>query len=187
MKPKNYANFEYQRIWNQHKILRFFDTHFDILEEKIFWVIIALFVYSKCKCEKNCTFSNILQNVKSYFFGNIYQSPFDSYWYSQKSIKLKPPIAQPLSQFPHSCVREQFIYSHDRSAYSVVGKYVDRSWEYKNRSQAHECGNWNLDLAIPFLGILYIIGIFVAVVDCGWKEHFAFASPNFLAKSCWRK
>jgi hypothetical protein len=32
-----------------------------------------------------------LQKVKSYFFGNIYQSPFDSYRNSQKSIKLKPP------------------------------------------------------------------------------------------------
>ncbi len=45
----------HQRIWNQHKILRFFD----IFQQKIFWVIIALFGYFKCKCEKNCTFSNI--------------------------------------------------------------------------------------------------------------------------------
>ena len=100
-KPKNYANFEYfrctffrgfllltfvggisesrhQRIWNQHKILRFFDTHNDSFQEKKFWVIIALFAYFKCKCEKNCKFSNILQKVKSYFFANIYHSPFDS-------------------------------------------------------------------------------------------------------------
>jgi hypothetical protein len=35
--------------------------------------------------------TEILQKVKSYFFGNIYQSPFDSYWNSKKSIKLKPP------------------------------------------------------------------------------------------------
>ncbi len=58
LEPKNYANFEYfrfcaffrgfllltfvrgisesrhQRIWNQHKILRFFDTHIDIFQEK---------------------------------------------------------------------------------------------------------------------------------------------------------
>jgi hypothetical protein len=31
--------------------------------------------------------------------------------------------------------------SHDRSAYSTPGKYVDRSWEYINRSQTHECEN----------------------------------------------
>ncbi len=37
-------------------------------KKKIFWVIIALFAIFKCKCEKNCTFSNILQKLKSYFF-----------------------------------------------------------------------------------------------------------------------
>ncbi len=30
-------------------------------------------------------------------------------------------IAWPRSQFPHSCVCERFIYSHDRSAYSAAG------------------------------------------------------------------
>jgi hypothetical protein len=57
----------HQQIRNQHKILRFFDTHIDIFQEKFFWVITALFAFLKCKCEKNCTFSNILQKVKSYF------------------------------------------------------------------------------------------------------------------------
>jgi hypothetical protein len=28
---------------------------------------------------------------------------------------------QPQSQFPHSCVCERFIYSHDRSTYSAGG------------------------------------------------------------------
>ncbi len=60
-------------------------------KKKFFWVIIALFAYFKCKCEKNCTFSNILQKVKSDFFAIIYHSPCDSYWNSKKSIKLKPP------------------------------------------------------------------------------------------------
>ncbi len=57
------------------------------------------------------------------------------------------------SQFPHSCVSERFIYSHNRSAYSAAEKYVDRSWEYINRSQTHECGNWDISHAIPYLGI----------------------------------
>ncbi len=61
-------------------------------------------------------------------------------------------IAWPQSQFAHSCVCERFTYSHDRSAFPV-GKYVDRSWEYINRSQTHECGNWDWGRAIPFLGI----------------------------------
>jgi hypothetical protein len=32
-------------------------------------------------------------------------------------------------------------------------KYVDRSWEYINRSQTHECGNWDWGRAIPRKGI----------------------------------
>jgi hypothetical protein len=31
-------------------------------------------------------------------------------------------IARPQYQFPHSFVCEQYIYSHDRSAYSAAGK-----------------------------------------------------------------
>ncbi len=52
-------------------------------------------------------------------------------------------IAKQQSQFPDSCVGERCIYSHDRSDYSAAGKYADQSWEYINRSQAHECGNWD--------------------------------------------
>ncbi len=32
-------------------------------------------------------------------------------------------------------------------------KYVDRSWDYINRSQTHECGNWGWGRAIPRKGI----------------------------------
>jgi hypothetical protein len=37
---------------------------------------------------------------------------------------------------------EIYKYFEDRSGYSAAGKYVDQSWEYINRSQAHGCGNW---------------------------------------------
>ncbi len=69
----------HQRIWNQQKILRFLLPILIFFKKKIFWVIIALFAFLKCKCEKNYAFSNILQKVKSYFFANIYHSPCDSY------------------------------------------------------------------------------------------------------------
>ncbi len=63
-------------------------------------------------------------------------------------------ISGPQSQFPHSCVCEQIIYSHDGSAFSAGGNtYVDRSWEYINRSQTHECGNWGWGRAISRKGI----------------------------------
>ncbi len=32
-------------------------------------------------------------------------------------------------------------------------KYVDRSWEYINRLQTHECGHWDWGRAIPRKGI----------------------------------
>jgi hypothetical protein len=58
------------------------------------------------------------------------------------------------SQFPHSCVCEWFIYSHDWSSYSAGGNmYADRSWDYINRSQTHECWNWGWGRAIPRKGI----------------------------------
>jgi hypothetical protein len=52
--------------------------------------------------------------------------------------------ARPRSQFPHSCICERFTYSHDRSTYS---------WEYINRSQIHECINWERGRTVSFLGI----------------------------------
>ncbi len=61
--------------------------------------------------------------------------------------------ARPQSQFPHSCVCEQFIYSHDRSTYFHAAEYADRSWEFINRTQKHECMNWVFGRAVPFLGI----------------------------------
>ncbi len=61
-------------------------------------------------------------------------------------------IAWPQSKFPHSCVSERFINSHDRSAFSTSGIYVDRSWEYIQRAQTYEFGNWDWGRAIPFQG-----------------------------------
>ncbi len=61
---------------------------------------------------------------------------------------------------PHSfthmyCIHifERFIYFQDRSIYFAAAKYVDWSWEYTNRSQTHECRNWDWGRAIPFFGI----------------------------------
>ncbi len=58
-----------------------------------------------------------------------------------------------VSQFLHSYICERFIHFQDRSAYSAAGKYVDRSWEYINHSQTHECENWEWGRAIPRKGI----------------------------------
>ncbi len=53
------------------------------------------------------------------------------------------------NSYTHISVRD----FQDRSVYFAAAKYVDRSWEYVNRSQTHECRNWDWDRTIPFLGI----------------------------------
>ncbi len=62
-------------------------------------------------------------------------------------------VLSPSSYTHLYCICEKFIYFLDRSAYSAAGKYVDQSWEYINRSQTHECGNWDWGGAIPRKGI----------------------------------
>jgi len=43
--------------------------------------------------------------------------------------------ARPQSQFPHSCVCERFMYSHDHSTYFPAAEYADWSWKYIYRTQ----------------------------------------------------
>ncbi len=63
-------------------------------------------------------------------------------------------------QFPHSCVCERFINSHDRSSHSTAGKYVDLSWEcITHRHMNVEIGTE----AAQFPEKQYIYGILVAV------------------------
>jgi len=45
-------------------------------------------------------------------------------------------------------------------------KYVDRSWEYINRSQTHECGNWGWGRAIPRKGIYKRNCVAVCTMAC---------------------
>ncbi len=70
-----------------------------------------------------------------------------------ETVISKTELECSVSQFQHSCICERFIYFQDRSAYSTAGKYVDWSWEYINRSQTHECGNWDGGCAVPRKGI----------------------------------
>ncbi len=56
----------------------------------------------------------------------------------------------PISTF--MCLWENYIFPRWVCLF-CWRKYVDRSWEYINRSQTHECGNWGWGRAIPRKGI----------------------------------
>ncbi len=98
----------------------------------------------------------------------------DQKWRLGRSISPLPPtlqgnlrvcipflgIARPQSQFPHSCVCEQFIHSHDLSTCFPAAEQADRSLKYINLSQIYECRNWETehynsvqDISVSFLGI----------------------------------
>ncbi len=47
-------------------------------------------------------------------------------------------------------------------------KYVYRSWEYINRSQTHECGNWDWGRTIPRKGI-YKLDFLCSVRNSQWR------------------
>ncbi len=67
----------------------------------------------------------------------------------------------------HSYICERFIYFQDWSVYIAAAKYVDRSWEYINRSQTKKKKEIGTEAA-QFPEKEYINGIFVAVYLLCW-------------------
>ncbi len=59
-------------------------------------------------------------------------------------------VSVPISTFMRLCVIYIFPWSVCLFCWR---KYLDRSWDYKNRSQTHECGNWGWGRVIPIKGI----------------------------------
>ncbi len=125
LEPKNYANSEYfrfcaffrgfllltfvkgisesrhQRIWNQLKILRFFDIHIYIFQEKFFLGHNSTFCILKIQMRKNLyIFKHFAKSKKVIFLPlsiNLRLIPIEI---QQKSIKLKPPTVHPFLQVP---------------------------------------------------------------------------------------
>ncbi len=70
-------------------------------------------------------------------------------------------------------------------------KYVDRSWEYRNLSQTHECGNWGWGRAIPREGIhkwdfrcsvWTILGIYKSLTDTWMRKLGLLEAAQFSEK-----
>jgi hypothetical protein len=81
------------------------------------------------------------------------------------------------SQFLHLCICEQFIYSLHRST-CFAAKEVDPLWEYINRSQMHECRNWERGLVVSYVGIyVSIFGVFSVYPYERRFPYITFPSP----------
>ena len=73
------------------------------------------------------------------------------------------------NSYTHISVRDLYIFPRIGSVYFAAAQYVDRSCEYINRSQTHECRNWERGRAVSFLGIFVsTIGYSVFAV-WNWK------------------
>ncbi len=70
--------------------------------------------------------------------------------YNKYSQKRNIGVSGPISTF--MCLWAKYIFPR-WVCHFCLRIYVDRSWEYINRSQTHECGNWGWGRAIPRKGI----------------------------------
>jgi hypothetical protein len=70
--------------------------------------------------------------------------------------------------FTFVCLRAIYIFPRSVHLFSCSRIYcTDRSWEYINRSQKHECRTCDCGSAVPFLGIFVSNFQFCVFAVCG--------------------
>ena len=108
--------------------------------------------------------------LQAHIIDNWIKRSFSSYWLqkqtSNKCTTLQRQNAEISKQiFPekdyrglspnfhiNTSVCDLYIFPRSVCLF-CLRKYVDQSWDYINRSQTHECGNWGWGRAIPRKGI----------------------------------
>jgi hypothetical protein len=75
------------------------------------------------------------------------------------------------------CLWTIYIFPESVHIFSCGRELVDRSWEYINRSQTHECGNWDWGRTIPFLEYCFEFSVLCLCINCegaSWKTWLTF-------------
>jgi hypothetical protein len=84
------------------------------------------------------------------------------------SERVKAGSILPVSDVPNFHIHVSVIdlYIPKIGPHIFLQEKANRSWEYINRSQAHECGNWDCGRAIPFLGIFVSNFRYIVSLQC---------------------
>ncbi len=83
----------------------------------------------------------------------------------------------------HVSVRDLYIPRIGPHAYFLQQNRQIKTWEYINRSQTHECGNWDCGRAIPFLGIFVYNLRYLSYIHLGSSVCHPVCHPVILS-SC---
>ncbi len=111
-----------------------------------------IFFFSSAAINSLCLILSFFSYILSFlckFSHSTLQRQMPKIWnkYSQKgNIRASVPVST------FMCLWANYIFSRWVCLF-CWRKYVDRSWEYINRSQTHECRNWGCGRAIPRKGI----------------------------------